>query len=136
MENKYKTSLESILENKKFGNLSILTPLVILGVGVIITIASFFVGGGSHESGTRSIEILSTTIALATTGSITSYKAKSQTRIDLENYISTISPSSLDTEDGGTVLSLKTDDPSLHGNFNNNFSDIEKEKVVVSGLND
>lgn len=120
MENNSPKRLEDILNNKKFGNLSIIVPLMILVVGIIIVISSFFAGGGSHEAGTRSIELLATVVTLATTGSLASYGFKSQTKIDLENYVNSLNPSTIDTEDGDRLLSLPANSVDVSGDFNSN----------------
>lgn len=124
-------TLEDIVNSKKFGHLSILVPLMILMVGAIIVISSFFVGGGTHEAGIRSIEILATVITLATTGSLASYGFKSQTKIDLENYVKTISAVDVATEDGNKVMSLNPSDSDIKGNFENNSLE-HIDKMIVS----
>lgn len=124
-------TLEEILSSKKFGNLSIIVPLMILIVGVIITISAFFVGGGTHEAGTRSIELLATVVVLATTGSLTSYGFKSQTKIDLQNYMDNLDTVDIATEDGFNIKSLSTYDNDIKGNFGNNQTK-EESKIAVS----
>lgn len=132
MVNSPKT-LEDILNNKRFGNLSIIVPLMILIVGIIIVISAFFVGGGSHEAGTRSIELLATVVTLATTGSLASYGFKSQTKIDLENYVNALSPSTINTEDGNKLLSLPDNSVDVSGDFNSNIvepsDNVETESI-------
>lgn len=132
VNNKPKT-LEDILNDKKFGNLSIVVPLMILAVGVVIVISAFFVGGGTHEAGTRSIELLATVVALATTGSLASYGFKSQTKIDLQNYVDNMNTVDVPTENGDTVKSLNASSDDIKGNFHNNSLEIV-DRMIVSDI--
>lgn len=133
MINSTPKSLEDILKNKKFGSLSILVPLMILIVGIVIVISSFFISGGTHDAGVRSIELLATVVTLATTGSIASYGFKSQTKIDLENYVSSLNTSTVKSQDGNDILSLSSDSADIVGNFSNNVID-ETTTISASSM--
>lgn len=130
-------TVEEVIDGRVFGNLSKLVPLVILLVGLVIALVTFWVSGATVAAADEAFRLIGAAVALAVSGGLTTYLGKSQTQLDLQaaRAANTVP---VGTEDGAAVGALPVDSPLVHGNFKTNrvqaeaAEDLETEPVVTA----
>lgn len=129
-------TVEEVIDGRVFGNLSKLVPLVILLVGLVIALVTFWVSGGTVAAADEALRLIGAAVALAVSGGLTTYLGKSQTQLDLQaaRAANTVP---VGTESGAAVGALPVDSPLVQGNFKANRAQDEgavepASKVVVT----
>lgn len=110
---------EQIIEQRSFGNLSKMVPLVIIVFGAVITAVSFWVDGGTGAAAQEAIKTFGVVLGMAGAGSATAYFGKSQTQLDLQD-LRAANTIPVETAGGRDVLALPSDSPLIHGNYDQN----------------
>ncbi|MFW0169304.1 hypothetical protein [Rothia sp. P4278] len=125
-------TVEEVIDEKSFGNLSKLVPLVIIIFGAAITGVAFWVDGGTNAAAQEAIKTFGVVLGMAGAGSATAYLGRSQTQLDLQaaRAANTVP---VKTEDGEAVGALPADSGLIHGNYAGNR---EQEPKPVEEVTD
>lgn len=113
-------TVEEVIDERVFGNLTKLIPLVILLVGIIIALAVFFVAGATSTAAEEAFRLLGLALTLAVSGGATAYFGKSQTQLDLQ-AVRAANTVPVATGSGASVGALPVDSPLVHGNYKTNI---------------
>lgn len=110
---------EQMIDERSFGNLSKLVPLVIIVFGAAVTGVAFWVEGGTGAAAQEAIRTFCVVLGMAGAGSATAYFGKSQTQLDLQaaRAVNTVP---VQTTSGKAVGALPEDSTLIHGNYTKN----------------
>lgn len=124
-------TVEQVIDERSFGNLSKLVPLVMIIFGAPITLTAFWVEGATTVAAQDAIETFALVLGLAGVGSATAYFGKSQTQLDLQ-AVRAATTIPVSTGGGGAVGALPADSPLIHGNYAPNRSQASEPTPVVT----